>query len=118
MAAVNVTTLTSGDVIRSGLFAHAHAGRLQVNFQGAWRINGGDYDSAGDIVLRCFVGSGPGRLTALLNAATATAQIDITYPGGLVAVPLGWEYVAHEVAGPVLMNWTKLLATYRLLGAG
>lgn len=114
MAAVDVTTLSNGDDVLSASFSHSRAGRLRVVFQAGWRAGGGDLDSNGTITLRCYLGSGVDRQTALISGFAATATLELDYPGGLVAVPLGMEYAAHTVAGPIAMWMERLVCACEL----
>lgn len=101
--------------VPEAVFSHDQAGRLRVVFQAQWYINGGDYDSAGNIVLRCYVGEGASRKTAQLSAGVHTATIEVDYPGGYADMPVGMEYVDHTVAGPVTMRMQPLVITCELI---
>jgi hypothetical protein len=79
----------------SGTFTHPASGRLQVVFRGAWTADdaewtGGDWD----ILLRCYVGSGGARRTAMVSLRNSTATIEVPYTGG-AEVHVGMEYVTH-----------------------
>lgn len=114
MAAVSVTTLSNGDDVLSAAFEHSRAGRLRVVYQARWTINGGDIDSAGTISLRCYLGAGAARQTAMISGFAATATLETDYPGGLEALPLGMEYANHTVSGPVAMTLDKLVCACEL----
>lgn len=112
--------LTAGDVVHSGVFSHPSAGRLRVTFQGKWLFNNADaafsYGGAATIDLRAFVGSGAGRLTAIMGYGANTAVIETPYAGGYVAVPVGMEFVsfAHP-GGAITMQAKNLLISCHLL---
>jgi hypothetical protein len=96
----------------SGNFWHELPGRLRVTFQGQYEVNESDWGSgAWSLVLRCYVGDGAGRLTAMLGPACV---IELDYPGAYADVPVGMEYVTHSFGGAGSVAWRKLAITCRL----
>jgi hypothetical protein len=114
MPAIDVTTLTEGDLVKGWTFAEAPAGRLQVLFQAQWTGAWTD-----DIVLRAFIGTGSGRLHGLVSATGATQRFELPYAGAYAALAVGFEFVSYHYMGPVtLIKMDQLLVTCRLIQGG
>lgn len=80
----------------TGTFNSARTGWLQVVFSGRWLVDGAEWAAgADDLVLRCYVGEGADRRTAMLSVRNPTATIELDYTAG-TDVAVGMEYVSHD----------------------
>lgn len=93
----------------SGTFSDTASGRLQVVFRGRWGIDGAEWpsDTAADLILRAYLGTGETRQTALLHAGSATAFLERDYTAG-TELAVGMEYVGHEFDGEAELCATDL----------
>lgn len=101
--------------VPTGVFSDPADCRLQVVFTCEWAVNEGEWTSGTwDILLRCYVGSGATRRTAMISLRNPTATIEVPYTGG-TEVPVGMEYVTHGFGGTGTVEAHKLsIACHRL----
>ena len=96
----------------SGSFSSEYSGQLQVTFHATFSSSSGyDYGAtgSGDLVIRCYVGTGESRTNAILRFNTNSTVIDVPYVGGSGNVAVGMEYVSHTYpGGPSSVSGTKL----------
>lgn len=79
----------------SGTFNTGRSGTLQVVFSGRWQVDGAEWASgADDLQLRCYVGEGATRRTAMIGLRNPTATVEVPYTAD-TSVAVGMEYVLH-----------------------
>lgn len=101
----------------SGNFSSAFSGRLQVSFKGQFLTNGGHDFGTGTLNarLRAYVGTGSGRLTAVVDINSQSALIEQDYVGGSGNVAVGMEEIDHTFSGPSSVTIAPLTITCTLV---